>query len=272
LDADIAFTVASARSIHSIIPILGDLPLRLPVIEFNGSFLSNLHSMSHVLVNAITHAAAQRVVRIANERGFAPCVSSFDGHRDNLYCPAPTNDGMSFYVTDRRRHGDPRLRPTRDLTEHLNEQVVCLTFIDTRRRLEVLRQAIRASEPDLDVHLYENWYSPGWWWLTVHSHESGKATALESLKKVCGLDDHRTTVFGDQVNDISMMEYADYAVAVCNAVPEVHEIADEVVGNNNSDSVAIYIARKEGLLPDDPAAMRGAGDARNGKRGKEETL
>jgi Cof subfamily protein (haloacid dehalogenase superfamily) len=249
LEKGVAFTVASARSIHSIVPILGDLPLRLPLIEFNGSFLSNLRTASHELVNAMDADAVGNVMATAARLGLAPCVSSFDGVRDNLYCPEPTNDGLRFYVEDRRLQGDPRLRPGHDGSAHRDEQVVCLTFIDSPEPLEVLNRAIGASQPALSTHLYENWYSPGWWWLTVHSAEASKASAVEILKGLYGLQGRRTVVFGDQVNDLSMMKAADHAVAVSNAVAEVRQAADEVIGDNNSDAVARYIAECEGLRP-----------------------
>lgn len=52
----------------------------------------------------------------------------------------------------------------------------------------------------------------------------------------------RLVVFGDNINDLPMMAVADVAVAVGNAVPEVKEAADMVIGPNTSDSVARFIA------------------------------
>ena len=53
LDQGLLFTVASARSIASMRHVLADLPLRLPVIEFNGAFVSDLASGQHYLVRAL---------------------------------------------------------------------------------------------------------------------------------------------------------------------------------------------------------------------------
>jgi hypothetical protein len=47
LDAGIAFTVASARSVASIATILNGLRLPLPVIEFNGAFIRDLETGRH---------------------------------------------------------------------------------------------------------------------------------------------------------------------------------------------------------------------------------
>ena len=53
----------------------------------------------------------------------------------------------------------------------------------------------------------------------------------------------RTVAFGDNVNDLPMMLAADHAVAVANALQEVKEAADEVIGTSVSRyAVANYIA------------------------------
>ena len=45
-----------------------------------------------------------------------------------------------------------------------------------------------------------------------------------------------------------MMEVADEAVAVANAMPEVIERADTVIGPNSEESVARYILESLGLV------------------------
>jgi hydroxymethylpyrimidine pyrophosphatase-like HAD family hydrolase len=52
----------------------------------------------------------------------------------------------------------------------------------------------------------------------------------------------RVVVFGDNLNDLSMFEVADLAVAVDNALPEVKAAADVVIGANTTDAVARFIA------------------------------
>ncbi len=47
--------------------------------------------------------------------------------------------------------------------------------------------------------------------------------------------------FGDNINDLPMMREADLAVAVSNALPEVKDAADIVIGANTDDAVARFI-------------------------------
>jgi threonine dehydrogenase-like Zn-dependent dehydrogenase len=53
----------------------------------------------------------------------------------------------------------------------------------------------------------------------------------------------RVVVFGDNVNDLPMMQEATHAVAVGNAIEQVRQAADEVIGCNTDDCVAEWILR-----------------------------
>lgn len=75
--------------------------------------------------------------------------------------------------------------------------------------------------------------------LEIFAQGATKAKAIERLKSHTGAE--RLVVFGDNVNDIPMMKCADVSVAVENAIPEVKDIADIIIGPNTDNSVAQYI-------------------------------
>ena len=66
---------------------------------------------------------------------------------------------------------------------------------------------------------------------------------LKKIKEYVKAD--KVVAFGDNLNDIIMLNGADTAVAVENAVQQVKEIADIIIGNNNDNSVVKYIMAKE---------------------------
>ncbi len=86
---------------------------------------------------------------------------------------------------------------------------------------------------------YPDTYNPGLALLEVFAEGVSKATGLLELKLAIGAD--RIVAFGDNLNDIPMLQVADVAVAVENAHPKVKEIADVVIGPNTSNSVINYI-------------------------------
>lgn len=242
LECGLPFTVASARSIWSIKPILDDLPLTLPVIEFNGAFISDLRTGAHQFCHSIAPDIVTEIMARADEFGLPPFLSTFNGDEDHLYYTKPVNVGMTWYVDSRERTQDPRLRQVNDLTPCLQEQVVCVTVIGEGPEVRELNDWAHERFPGLvQLNCYDHFYSPSWW-LTVHDLRATKAEALRVLAEDQGISCADVTVFGDETNDIPMFKVAGRSVAVENARPEVKEHADLVIGPCDADSVVKYLA------------------------------
>jgi Cof subfamily protein (haloacid dehalogenase superfamily) len=242
LSEHLPFTVASARSVVSIRDILAGLELALPIVEFNGAFISDLGSGQHQLVNSIEPAIVADVYQLVGTAGCTPFVSTFDGVEDCLYYSTIANEGMQWYLEDRQQQRDGRLRFIDDLTLSFRDQVVCLTVIGTSDALFELATAIKDRYPEpLEVHCIENRYSPGWYWLTVYDHRATKDQAIRILLEESGLDGSEIVVFGDSSNDVRMFQWADRAIAVANATDELKRYATQIIGSNNEDSVVRFI-------------------------------
>jgi hypothetical protein len=241
LEAGLPFTVATARSVVAIRLILRDLPIRLPVINFMGAFISDLESGAHRICHPLPAQLAGMIAGKAAESGLALFLSTLDGSRDRLYYADLPNPGMEWYAADRRAAGDPRLQRVADVTDHLHETVVCLTFIDAEARIADFGHWVKATfGGSVELAVWKHEYS-GWSWLMVLDGEATKAHALRVLARELGVPLGHITVFGDNVNDLSMFEIAGHSVAVANADEAVRQAAVEVIGANESDSVVRYL-------------------------------
>ncbi len=246
----IYFTIASARSVASIQQILKNIPLYLPVIEFNGAFLSDLETGRHFTVNSIPNEVMTDIWNMGQDCGLIPFLSSFDGNRDNLYIPPTTTPGMEWYKTDRITHNDPRIRyyTQTDFNEIRMEDIICMTYIQNASILEQFRSEILQKFPSsLKIYLYENQYSPGEYWMTIYSRKVGKDHAIQELRRHYRLEDYELVVFGDQINDECMFRIADRSYAVKNAVPELQEHATGIIGPHDEDSVMKFILEENHL-------------------------
>jgi hydroxymethylpyrimidine pyrophosphatase-like HAD family hydrolase len=65
-----------------------------------------------------------------------------------------------------------------------------------------------------------------------------KGNALKDLAEILKIKREEIIAIGDNHNDISMLEYAGYAIAVGNAEQVVKDIADLVTVSNDEDGVA----------------------------------
>jgi len=243
LRTGLPFTVASARSIHTIAPMLEGLPIELPIVEFNGAYVTDLRHKQPLICHALDPAVAETVMGWALSCNVPPFVSSYVGGRQRLYPPLQlANAGIAWYERSRREARDPRLCAAVDPRSLLDQPIVCLTLIASRATLAPLFQAVEATFAGLTSSLlYENLYQPGWHWLTVQSQLATKAHALEEIAARAGVELAQTTVFGDEINDIPMFKVAGHGVAVENAVAELKRVAKQVIGPHHEDSVIHYL-------------------------------
>jgi Cof subfamily protein (haloacid dehalogenase superfamily) len=245
LEAGLPFTVASARSHVSLRVMLAGLPLRLPVIEFNGAFLTDFVTGRRAFIRDIDRGVAEQVYALGETYGLVPFISTFDAaqERDRLFAGAPRNEGMRWYLDERRSFRDPRLEQVAAPSVGLAQRVVCMTFVAREALLAPLTEELTQLHAGrLQLHLFENPYSPGWHWLTIQDVRATKALALQTLCESLSVPLQNLTVFGDERNDIPMFRIAGRAVAVGNAHADVKDCAHTVIGDYETDSVVEYLA------------------------------
>ena len=68
-----------------------------------------------------------------------------------------------------------------------------------------------------------------------------KAAGLKQLLAHFGDDFSNLMAFGDEENDLEMIQAAGIGVAMENAIPQVKAVAQAVTKNNDADGVAYYL-------------------------------
>lgn len=76
-----------------------------------------------------------------------------------------------------------------------------------------------------------------------------KGTAVKWLADRLGIAAHEIIAFGDQLNDVDMLEMAGYGVAMANAADDVKAVADRVTLRHDEDGVAHVLEEFLEFLP-----------------------
>ena len=245
LEAGVRFTVASGRAWAEMTPILGDLPLRLPVIAVNGAFLTDYATGRHLAINALDGPFAEAIYEHILDQGLHPFVLTYHQSEDRLYWEKLLNAEMQWYHDILELTRDQRLRRTGRLADALKEKVIAFIVMGSQAEVQALHTLLEERYPgQMENFLFENRCSPGHWWLTIHDQTVCKSKAIERLLEMEGISAEQLTVFGDHINDIGMFQLAGHAVAVANAEELVRQHADEIIGSNEEDSVVKYIFQK----------------------------
>jgi Cof subfamily protein (haloacid dehalogenase superfamily) len=154
--------------------------------------------------------------------------------------------GLNCYVNDElyvaeitpeaRRYADFQgieLHPVGDLLQWLDEPPTKLVVIDDPEVLDGLKQGMLARFGD---RLYISKSLP--YFLEFASPDVTKASGLEFAAERLGFSQEHTVAFGDGENDIELVEWAGYGVAVENAHKLVKDVADFVCPSVEEEGVA----------------------------------
>ncbi len=239
----IPFSVATARSMVSATPILEGVHFAAPIVLMNGVFVYDTETKKAVKYHEIEHSVLQKILDCFYEKNLHPFMFLYgDDYKLSIKYTEFDNDGMKEFHDERVDMLEGRFTQTDDLTKiEKGQHPVYVNYYALPQYLDEVVEKLK-SIPEIDFAYYKDSYSDDWL-IEIYSHTASKANGAREVKEIVRADS--ITAFGDNLNDIIMLKGADTAVAVQNAVPEVKEISDVIIGNNNDDSVVKYIIAKE---------------------------
>ena len=80
--------------------------------------------------------------------------------------------------------------------------------------------------------------------LEVMHKSATKGSAVRFLEDYFGVQTHEVIAFGDNFNDLDMLEHAGLGVAMGNAPDEIKQAANVVTATNNEDGLALILEEK----------------------------
>lgn len=239
----IPFAVATARSMVSATPLLEGVHFSAPIVLMNGVFVYDTETKKAVNYHEIPHSALQKALDCFYEKNLHPFMFLYsDDYKLSIKYTEFDNDGMKGFYDMRVDMLEGRFTQTADLTDIENGQhPVYINYYALPEYLDEVVEKLKLI-PEIDFAYYKDSYSDDWL-IEIYSHTASKANGAKEVKTIVDAD--TITAFGDNLNDIIMLNDADTAIAVSNAVPQVKEIADVIIGTNNDNSVVKYISEKE---------------------------
>ena len=234
------FTYATARSLVSASVVAKGLSTTIPVIAYNGVLIINPATGEVLSSLSFSGKEAEYVQKILQKQNMAPLVYAYvDGVERVSYRADRINEGMQRYLDTRR--GDKRFRPLMDESGLYQGDIFYFTCIGDKEELAPLYELF-VEDVRYRCTLQQELYLPEFF-LEIMPKKASKAEAIRKLKEIWRCD--KVVSFGDAVNDIPMFEISDACYAVDNAVPQLKAIATGVIGSNDEDGVARWLADED---------------------------
>ncbi|MCM1021287.1 MAG: HAD hydrolase family protein [Muribaculum sp.] len=233
-------TVATARTPATVEPLLANTLTTVPAIVMTGASLWSRSEKAYVDPALIAPATAQWVRTIMESHRLHPFIYQLPADQIiRAYHPGPMSEVDTDFVNKRSNLPLKKfligVQP--DMSE--NNCIILFAMGDPDSVFSAAAQLEAATEFPCSVSAYADPCAGGIGVLEVKAPGTSKAASVQRVAMLCEAD--RIVVFGDNINDISMMKVADLSVAVGNAVPQVAAIANKVIGTNASDAVAKFI-------------------------------
>ncbi len=238
------FSVATARTPSTVAGLMRDVRTTLPYIVMTGSAMWDPATSAYSDIVTLPPDVAERVVEVFHRHELPVFIYTLSRDVIDIYHYGPLSETERKFIAERddspakRFHIPPS--GTSELPHPLLDTVLFYAMQPSAQTAAAYHDICRIA--GTNPIYYHDMYGPDLGILEVFSADSSKANALRRLKERVGAD--RVVVFGDNINDLPMMREADVAVAVENAVEEVKQAADVVIGPNTADSVARYILQQ----------------------------
>lgn len=226
----VPFILISSRMPAAMTHIQDDLRISgLPLIAYNGGWVLVDGQPIH------SEEIPMHIVRAVDglRSGTTLSVQLFHGHEWYV-------EGMDFYAL--REENNTKVRPAvREMTETISDwsgrniSAHKVMVMGEPAELDGLVEQLE-QRFDSELHLYRSKDT----YLEIASKQISKLTGIEML--LTNSYPHLTLpdciAFGDNFNDVEMIEAVGIGVAVANAKPVVLAVADRVVATNKEDGVA----------------------------------
>lgn len=209
---------------RSVRPYLVEAGIDDPVICYQGAVVADPRTGEFLRHEPIPLELARETIAVLGEEGFhVNCYVD-----DELYVDEVTPEAERYAGFQ-----NLPLHEVGDLTAWLSAPPTKLVAIGDPDLLDGLEVRMKAR---FDGRLYISKSLP--FFLEFASPEVTKGSGLGFLAEHLGFTRERTVAFGDGENDVELLEWAGFGVAVANAHPRVLAVADWVCPSAAEEGVA----------------------------------
>lgn len=215
--------VSTSRSEQNVLSFTGKLQPDI-LITSGGALVK--YKEKYIYKAMFTGEETKQMVSLARKTCGAGCeitIDTIDAHYWN-YKTDPKNQDKSW--------GESIYTDFNGFEE--NSLKMCVEIFDEKQAEE-----LKALLKDCDCIRFSDGY-----WYKFTKKTATKEKAITKICAECGIKPEEITAFGDDYADIGMLKLCGKGIAMGNAIDEVKEKADLVIGSNDEDGIAKYLERR----------------------------
>ena len=204
----------------------------MPIISSNGSIIKHPITNEVLYSNFIDKEVSIEIVEILEKHNV-----KYQAYTDEIILQKyETEDEMRMMkeFIEKTFSDNTEISFKKDLREDIRNSNVLKFNIMEIDRPDLIDKVRVDLELVKNIEVTSSWKDN----LEVMSEGSHKGNAVEYLCELLDIDREHIIAFGDNYNDLSMIEFAGTGVAMGNAEDDVKKIANHITDSNGNDGVA----------------------------------
>ena len=223
--------IATGRPYRASQQYYKQLGLKTPIVNFNGAYVHHplLKNWGH-RHSPIDMTVVKDVVESVHQYEYDNLIAEI---KDDVYLHKDDRSLMKILGS-----GDPMI-VAGNLTNTLPSDPTSLLIHAQEENVAVIRGHLQNVHAELIEH--RRWGAP---FSVVEIVKKGlnKAVGIDYIAKQMGIPQSRIIAFGDEDNDLEMIDYAGIGVAMGNGIHALKSIANEITSSNNEDGIGHFLA------------------------------
>ncbi|MDF2961858.1 MAG: sugar/pyridoxal phosphate phosphatase YigL [Paenibacillus sp.] len=246
LDQGHVVSYATARSYTSSLAAAGSIPWKHPLVLYNGALLYDPVAKKKLGGAFLDNSLTNELLVTGRSFGHCPLLFALDEDDTERVLHEPlVHSGYQQFAAS--RPNDKRFRELTALTCPETAQTLILTYIGHRDELLPLLEAVGSLYAGrVHVHFMPDAYIADHYFLEISHPMANKREGLKMWADSVGCKPEEVLAFGDNLNDLGLLEAAGTKVAVDNAQQKLKDMADLIIGANSEDGVAKYLLQLTG--------------------------
>ena len=242
-ERDIAYTVATGRTLHGARAILEGHRFQLPQAYKNGVMIWHPKTRHFSHGATLTPDELDNVVRACLTQRVTPFVFALDESNESIVYHPPLQTDIERELI--RSIGVEEPVKVRALDELSADAMI--THVNSIGDGEAINAVLHSVDEEPHLVAYSGIALEGqqWRWLDVHHSDASKGGAIKTMKSLLGLE--RVICFGDSDNDLSMFAAADESYAPANGNDRIKSAATAVIGHHDEEGIARFLRERFSL-------------------------
>ncbi|WP_026905717.1 HAD family hydrolase [Paucisalibacillus globulus] len=224
--------IATGRPHRASIQYYHELGLKTPMVNFNGALIHHPEDKKwDMLHNPMSKRTALSIVQTCYDLDVYNVLAEV---KDNVYLDKYSQEIIDiFYQTT-----DDTPFVIGSLKSKLIDDPTSLLIHPKEEHIHTLRDHL--DEFHAEVIEHRKWGAP-WNIIEIVKKGINKAVGLRKIAHYYQIPEDRIIAFGDEDNDLEMIDYAGVGVAMGNAIDPLKNIAKHVTVTNEEHGIGVFL-------------------------------